>query len=318
MKNSLLIFTTCSLFFIHTIQAQKPFTKELGIYTDNDAYSSLFSDGYYTSGTTVFYKYIPKTQQSDFPKKIVEWNLGLKLYTPEDGDSPAIFEQDRPFAGYLFANGKLNFFYENESYLKIGASLGIIGPSSGGGKIQTNFHKFLGIYAVEGWEFQIQDLLVLNASIFYSKKLFALPCQRADYHALIEANAGTAFTNIGFGLLNRLSIYPTNKIYRSGIYGSLIDQAPLKKSLRIPEFYLFVKPMIYYRAYDATIQGSMFSDKSPHTFGIEPVLYSIETGVIFQMYRVNVKYSVTFNTKEVLNNKTKPQVYGSLDISYIF
>ncbi len=316
MRQTAFIFILC-LTFQYQGQSQKPFTKELGIYTDNDAYTNLYNDGYYTNGFTLFYKYLPKNKIATFPKKIIEWNLGVKMYTPENGKAPTISEQDRPFAGYLFGNGILNYFYENESYLKLGLSLGIIGPSSGGGKIQAKFHKFFGMYGVDGWDYQIKDLLALNANILYSKKLIHFCGERVDMHGLAELNLGTVETNVGLGIMSRFSISPLNKIYLSGTYGSLIDSRPLKKSLRIPEFFVFFNPMIYYRAYDATIQGSMFSDKSPVTFDIEPILYSIETGIIFQMYRINVKYSVTFNSIEVLNDKVYGQTYGTINISYI-
>ena len=317
MKKLLLVITIC-LLITNQGKAQKPFTKEAGIYTDNDSYISLFNDGYYTNGLTFFYKYIPKTQDTSFPKKIIEYNLGIKMYTPRKGTAPRIIDQDRPFAGYLFTKASINYFFENESYLKVGASIGIIGPSSGGGKIQNAFHKMLGLYEILGWEYQIRDMLALNTHFLFSKKLIRTCGKRIDFHAIAEANVGTVETNGGFGIMNRLSMFPANKIYHSGTYGSLIDLKSLKKSQRIPEFFLFIKPMIYYRFYDATIEGSLFNNKSPVTYDIEPILYSLETGVIFQMYRVNIKYSVTFNSVEVLNDKVRNQTYGTIDISYIF
>lgn len=317
MRISSLVLLLC-LFVSFKGMAQKPFTREAGIYTDNDAYVNLFNDGYYTNGFTFFYKYLSKETEPIFPKKIIEWNFGVKMYTPENGEAPTIPEQDRPFAGYLFGNAIINYFYENESYLKLEASLGIIGPSSGGGKIQEKFHRFFGIYEVNGWEYQIHNMLALNANLFYSKKLVRVCGGRVDFNAIADVNLGTVETNLGFGLMNRFSIYPANKIYRSGIYGGLIDHQPLKKSLRVPEFFIFFKPMVYFRAYDATIQGSMFNDDSPVTFDIEPVLYAIETGIIFQLYRINIKYAVTFNGVEVLNDKVYGQTYGTINISYIF
>jgi len=174
------------------------------------------------------------------------------------------------------------------------------------------------MYEIKGWEYQIQDLLALNAHFLFSKKIFHVCSERIDLHALTEVNLGTVETNGSIGFINRFSMFPANKIYNSGLYGSLTDSRALKRSQRISEFFLFVKPMIHYRLYDATIQGSIFNDKSPVTFGIEPILYSLETGVIFQLYRVNLKYSVTFNGVEVLNDKVRRQTYGSIDISYIF
>lgn len=315
------IFFLSLIFFLLIInqgEAQKPFTKELGIYSDNDSYISLFNDGYYTNGLTFFYKFIPKSQDTSFPKKIIEYNLGIKMYTPRKGTAPLITDQDRPFAGYLYGKAFINYFYKNESFLKIGLSIGIVGPSSGGGDIQNSFHKLLGMYKIKGWEYQIQDLLALNAHFQFSKKIFRICSERIDLHAITEANLGTVETNGSIGFVNRLSMFPANKIYNSGIYGSLIDSKALKRSQRISEFFLFVKPMIHYRIYDATIQGSMFNDKSPVTYGIEPILCTLETGVIFQLYRVNIKYSVTFNGIEVLNDKVRRQTYGTIDISYIF
>ncbi len=317
MRNTFFILILYLAFFFKGF-SQKPFTQEIGIYTDNDAYTNLFNDGYYTNGFTLFYKYLSESTTLSFPKKIVEWNLGVKMYTPENGDAPTIVEQDRPFAGYLYGKAIMNYFYENESYLKLEASLGLIGPSSGGGKIQARFHKFFGLYDVDGWDYQIHDMLALNTNLFYSKKLARVCGNRVDFSALADANLGTVETNLGLGLMGRFSIYPVNKIYRSGTYGSLADHQPLKKSLRVSEFLIFFKPVVYFRAYDATIQGSMFNDKSPVTYDIEPLLYSIETGIIFQMYRINIKYAVTFNSVEVLNDKVYGQTYGTINISYIF
>lgn len=298
--------------------SQKSFTKEIGTYTDNDAYSNLFNDGYYTAGITLFYKYIPENNDSTKAKKIIEWNFGMKIYTPEEGDAPRMIDQDRPFAGYLFGSGFIHHFYKNESVLKYGATLGIVGPGSGIGKTQINIHKFFNFYELEGWEYQIKNLLALNAHFMFSKKIVHFCKNRVDLHSFVQINAGTVETNAGFGIMNRLSVFAIRKVNRSSIFEGLADFTTTRSSQIDPEFFLFVRPLIIYRFYDATIQGSMFNQNSPVTYDIEPVLFSLETGIMFQLNRFNLKYSVTFNSREVLNNKVERQTYGTINVSYLF
>lgn len=314
-------FIVSLILFIFLIQygfSQKSFTKELGIYTDNDAYSNLFNDGYYTAGIIMFYKYIPKNNDSTKAKKIIEWNLGMKMYTPKEGDAPRIIDQDRPFAGYLFGSGFIHHFYKNESVLKYGATFGIIGPASGVGKAQMKIHKFFSFYDPEGWEYQIKNLLALNTHFMFSKKIIRFCGNRIDLNSFVQINVGTVETNAGFGLMNRLSIFAMRKVNRSTIFGGLADITTTRKSQINSEFFLFVRPLLIYRFYDATIQGSMFNQKSPITYEIEPVLFSLETGIMFQLNRFNLKYSVTFNSQELLNDKVKRQTYGTINLSYVF
>ena len=92
MRKSLLLIIPLVLFLIQT-NAQKPFTKEIGIYSDNDSYTSLYNDGYYTNGLTFFYKFMPEKKSTAYIKKIVEYKLGIKMYTPRKGTAPKLIDQ---------------------------------------------------------------------------------------------------------------------------------------------------------------------------------------------------------------------------------
>jgi hypothetical protein len=44
------------------------------------------------------------------------------------------------------------------------------------------------------------------------------------------------------------------------------------------EFYFYIAPSINYQLYDATIQGSLFSNRSPITFSLVPYRFNGEAG----------------------------------------
>ena len=103
---------------------------ELGLITENDAYISEYQDKYYTNGIFFFYRYLANSNKPNINKKIIEFKVGQEIYNSYHGDVYLQSLQDRPFAGYSFAEVSINKFYQNESLLKLTGQLGILGPGS--------------------------------------------------------------------------------------------------------------------------------------------------------------------------------------------
>lgn len=309
-----------ALLFIFTIsgaQSQKLFTREIGIQSDNDSYVSMSEDKYYTNGLMFYYRFIPKKTDSKTIKQVVEFRLGNKMYTPSDAKKPNIQDHDRPFAGYLFANAQISKFYQNESMLRYGVQIGIMGPASGVDAFQDFMHDFIGWYSVDGWEHQITNTLGLNLHGMYSLKVANYLSKQADINLYAIANLGTIRTNLSIGLWNRISILQINKVFESNLYGASIVKDRKIKSDRKSDFFFFFKPQLEYHAYDASIQGGMFNNKSPLTYDIETFQMTMEFGLMFQFERANIWYSVTLQSKDVKNEFVERYAWGSLKLAWM-
>jgi len=313
-------FSLIILFFIiisQNLYSQKLFTREIGIQSDNDTYVSLSEDKYYTNGLMFFYRFIPKKVNPGITKQVIEFRIGNMMYTPSSANKPNPEDHDRPFAGYTFAQAQISKFYKNESMFRYGVQIGIIGPASGVGAFQELMHNFIGWYSVKGWEYQITNAFGLNAHAMYSMKITNYLSKQADINLYSLANIGTIQTNIAIGFWNRISILQLNKTYESNIFGASIVQDRKIKSERKSDFFFFFKPQLEYHLYDATIQGSLFNDKSPVTYGIEPLQMTIEFGLMFQFERANIWYSVTLQSKDVKNDLVERYAWGSLKLSWM-
>ena len=82
--------------------------------------------------------------------------------------------------------------------------------------------------------------------------------------------------------------------------------------------FLFVKPQIGYALYNATIQGSIFNNNSPITFGINSFVYELEFGLKYAIKRFDLSYSVIKYSKKTEAIEENTNTYGSIQISYKF
>ncbi|MDB5002404.1 MAG: hypothetical protein JWQ34_629 [Mucilaginibacter sp.] len=297
---------------------------EFGLQSDNDSYLAQGADRYYTDGLFFFYRHaLDIKNNSTLQNKVLGFELGQKIFNPRGGNIPNAYYVDRPFAGYLFAGSTLNFLYKNESNLKFGAQLGLVGPASGAENAQTWVHKTFGFYTPTGWEFQIQNDVELNLSAEYNKLLGRFNkvkgITNVDISLASYANLGNGFTGAGVGSLLRIGNF--NQLFNSASTESTViagNVTPLHKH----EFFLYYKPMVNYIGYDATVQGSLFkSHNDPSSMEVtghpEPIMMSNEVGVTYTTNRWVFDAEATFHTKD-----TKEMVWthgwGSITALYRF
>ena len=303
--------------FISTLTfAQNKHAKMFGFISDNDVYISSTQDQYYTNGLTLQYHFMAKKNTGNWTKKFYTVELGQYIYTPFIAFVPLKKNQDRPFAGYLFANFSINKFYKNETFFKITYQLGILGPQSQAEYIQKWFHRTFGLPPIAGWQYQIQNQLGANVNAFYLKNIAYTKSKGIDFNAYAQAKVGTIFDEAGVGFISRIGFKKLNPIFNSILFNSNISLQ--KTNLGIKEFYFFVKPQITYIAYNATIQGSLFNNNSPLTFNSQSVKASLQLGLKWSISRFNFGYAITYLTKAVDNNRATAHKYGTISMLYKF
>ena len=315
VKRSILALCAISLFSAKAIA--QDFKHEFGFKSDNDSYLAQGSDRYYTNGLFIYYRTALANEnlKSGLEKMRLEISAGQKMFNPRSGFSPNPATQDRPFAGYLYAGGALSWFHSDESSLKASVEIGTTGPNSLAQDAQELLHRTTGFYKPEGWAYQIKNELALNLGLQYSKLLYRPENKSTDFSFEGYARAGTTFSGLGAGILFRAG--NINQLFNSAYTNSLIGNNLTTKALVKREFFFYAKPQLNVVAYDATIQGSLFNNDSPVTFGAKPVVFAQQFGLDYSSQRFTIDFGVIFKTKEI-KSAAKAHQYGSITMYYRF
>jgi lipid A 3-O-deacylase len=280
-------------------------SKEFGAESDNDSYLAQGSDRYYTDGIFLYYREALKIKDgSNLQNKVLGFEAGQKIFNPQTGsiyyngaDNPKLI--DRPFAAYLYVGSTLNLLYKNESNLKLGAQIGIVGPGAMGKQVQDFVHDNFGFYHPSGWEYQVDNSLVINLSAEYNKLLAR--ASWIDVSLTSYANLGNGFTGAGIGPLFRLGDF--NQLFNSISTQSTAIQSDKYTRLNPHELFFYYKPLFNVVVYDATVQGPLFGSRSPNSMEItldpERFVFSNQFGLGYSGKRFVLDVAAIFHSVDV-------------------
>jgi hypothetical protein len=307
-----------SILSILTFSASaQTFKNEFGFKSDNDSYLAQGSDRYYTNGLFIDYRRAMDQSKlkNGLEKKIYEISAGQRMYNPISGYAPDPAKQDRPFAGYLYVGGALSWFHSNETVLKTSIEIGTTGPNSLAEDGQELLHNTVGFYELDGWQYQIRNEMAVNLSAQYTKLLHRASNNAIDFSFDGYANLGTTFSGAGAGILFRAG--GINQLFNSAYTNAVIGNNAKTKALVKREIFFYAKPQLNFVAYDATVQGSMFNNNSPVTFGVKPIVFAQQIGFNYSSQRFTFDFGMLFKTKEI-KSTAKAHQYGSISIFYRF
>lgn len=308
------------LFFILFVSAASVSQKrgaEAGIITDNDLYTSTVNDRYYTNGLEFYYRYLNKSENEKVVKKITEFRIGQYVYTPRTREANNPIVNDRPFAGYLFAEIGRNVFYANESVFKSNLQLGVVGPNALGEDMQKVIHQLFGYKRVQGWQHQIRNTPAIQTNFLYSVKISPEKLTKFDSHFQSEANVGTIWNSLSTGIMSRISFKKQLlKMYNSNLHGASVNNDS-KVYDDENEFYFYFMPGLNYQFYDATVEGSMFDDESPVTRDLVHLRFQAEAGVKYRKKKWNLSYAFIYRGMEIDYPRNVDYYYGSIGIGYM-
>lgn len=293
------------------------FKNEFGFRSDNDAYLFYGQDRYYTNGLFITFRHALNQQKlkGKLEKVTYEIEAGQKMYNPISGDRPIAATHDRPFAGYLYAGGKVNLFYQNEVVLKTGIELGTVGPRALGKEAQELLHNIVGFYEIRGWEYQIENELAANLSAQGLKLLYRSAKKDVDFSLEANVLAGTTFSGASAGIVFRAG--KINQLFNSAYTNAAISNNEKTKKFVESEFFFYAKPQLSAVFHDSTIEGSMFNNTSPVTFGAKPFVFSQQLGFNYSSRRFTFDFGLTFKSKEV-KSTAKAHQFGSISMFYRF
>ena len=322
MTKRIFFFLLLLAFSLHSF-AQDTHRNEIGFETDDDSYLAQGFDRYYTAGTFFFFRHALKPDSAGkLQNKVLGFEIGQKLYTPQSGsinltgvDDPRYI--DRPFAAYLYAGVNLNLLFKDESNLKLGAQLGVVGPAAIGQQIQDFIHNTFGLYHPSGWEYQIDNDAEINLSANYNRLL--IRDSWVDLSLTSYANLGNGFTGAGVGPLLRLGYF--NQLFNSESTQSTAIYSRKVKPLHDHELFFYYQPLFNWVGYDDTVQGSLFNKQSTTSIAItgtpEHIVLSNQLGIGYSGKRFVIDAAFVYHSRDVKNMLTNDD-WGDITFLYRF
>ena len=310
-----------TLFIIFIMQlsftsvAQHNFSKEFSLVSDNDLYTSIVRDRYYTNGLFLTYRTVKNDGSKYNPKKIKQYQIGQLMYTSVNPNLTNASLQDRPFAGYLYGSYGLNWYYHTNTILATELQIGVIGPSAKGYELQNFLHGLYNYPKPMGWRHQINNAFALNLNIKYLHNFSEISNHYFDFSSYNNLKAGTIFTSLSSGLYSRVGLKKLQPFTNSVAFNSNLNHT----AKSYDESFLFIKPMLSYALYDATIEGSFLNNSNPVVFNVMPFYFLLEIGYRFYKKHFSYGYTYTYHTQKAKSlNITKSNNYGSIYVGYYF
>lgn len=207
-------------------------------------------------------------------------------YTPKNLRADTINLIDRPYASTIMIKSfKIAIDTIHLSRLSTTFSLGVIGPAAFGKEMQVGIHNLTKNIIPKGWHNQIKNDLVFNYQLNYERKILGV-----KNNFILNGVGG-----INVGSLNNSA--NTGATLMLGIFKSPYQLINSAKSF---EVYIYAQPIVNYYVYDATLQGGLFNDKSPHTLSndrIENLVFQFNGGIVIQTKKLFIEYNRVNTTK---------------------
>ena len=307
-------FLIAILFFASSAFSQNNsdyYTKEIRLVVDNDVFTSIIRDQYYSSGLFGFYRHI--VSQSDSSAKIIRsYSLNQRIFTPNSVRWRNVERFDRPYAGHISVFLS-NEYYRPSTYLLTRLELGWMGPGSLTGDIQETWHKWFGLPNPEGWDFQIQNSPIINYYMTFAGKL--VETEGLDILSESNLSLGTAFTNIRQELIIRMGKFNTlgTSVHYNGQLGSVKKNQQTKGTI---EGYLFYAPGVEYNFNNTTIEGNIIGTSSPHTEVPLRWIWQHKGGFMLSWPGFDIQFTFYWRSREA--SVATPHVYGGLHLNKRF
>ncbi len=300
-----------------TLFSQKKYTKEISLVDDNDLFTSIYNDRYYTNGLFISYRYLSKKTSKKLDKKIIEWQIGHYMYTPYVAIISDVFLHDRPFAAYLYSSYGINYVFKNNQLLNASLQIGVIGSSAFGKELQDFIHNIYNFKEAVGWKYQIKNALGINLNVDYTKFITKDSSNHFDINWVNTAKIGTIFIDISTGFYGRIGFNPLQKLSNSIAFHTNLNNQKTNYQ-RKAESFIYIKPTVSYVLYDATIQGSFLNKGSVVTKDLISLKFELEIGFRFTVNRFNFGYFYHYHTNKIKNLRfNNGNYYGQVMINYL-
>ena len=295
---------------------------------ENDVTSG--DDRHYTSGVALNYVSgldegperlealgvrLPGIEPGD--KMHVALSLGHEIYTPTDITNPNLIEDDRPYAGYIYAAA--GFIMENEDEIETWKlSLGLVGPGARAEVIQNSLHRKIGSDEALGWDHQLKNEVV--ASLAYEKKWLTLARSKAFSNGLavdliphVSGSIGNLNTYLSAGAMMRFGKGLSQDFGPPRVRPSLAVSQYYSPE-RGASWYFFVGVDSRFVLHNIFLDGNHFVNS--HSVDKESFVSDLQAGFVWNHRRFRLTYNWVLRSREFVQQEER-DLYASMALSFI-
>ena len=259
--------------------------------------------------------------------RVLQRNIGLSLghniYTPENTETGEFIDDDRPYAGWLYVS--LALHSKDEYRLDtFETTVGVVGPSSLGEEVQSNFHSLIGVDRAHGWRHQLKDEPGLMFTWLRTYRAWqsegatdgGFGCDFLPNAGVTVGNIYT-YANAGFqirGGWNLPADFGTSTIMPGGgVQAPLFTEGEREK----PRFgiHLFAGAEGRYVLRDIFLDGNTWQD-SP-SVDKKPFVADVSGGVAMRWGNYKISYQTVYRTKQ-FEGQARDHLFGSITLSLTF
>lgn len=145
------------------ISAGKSASRRVFSVLDDNDFFGKWSDKYYTNHTRLALTLDADVSPGESVRRAYFFSLGQEIYTPKDRAAEVPDPRDHPYAGYLYASlGDVS--YDDDFAIFREIQLGVTGEWSLADRIQKEYHRLLDEIRPAGWDTQIHNRVVAQAT----------------------------------------------------------------------------------------------------------------------------------------------------------
>lgn len=314
MKTYILLIAMFLCSVIVFAQESDTYAYEIELGHDNDFFIIYTgTDRYYTYGINAAFRW--KTNQQHFlfqqnenyVSHYNEINANVEAYTPDYLSGGAVDpNEERPYAGWSYINYTQSIAFNN-SFLRIGADVGIIGPDSKAGDIQNWFHRQIsGDAELDGWdENQLPNQFGFNIRGKYGMDITNNGL--LNIYGTMDASLGNVYINA------RPMIHARFGKFEDIQYSVGQDNQLLGKKKQT-EYYIDTGVGVKASAYNATVQGYIFDNNDLFAQDdINNFLFNGYFGLCFLKNKTSIEIKYHLTTGELESSEVNR--YGTVSIA---
>ncbi|MGP9499436.1 lipid A deacylase LpxR family protein [Halomonas sp. 86] len=298
----------------------------ISVTHENDGLMSS-DDGHFTSGFELNWAFKPSPENwtqrlaTALPDSLigqadsVAFRLVHQIYTPDDIERSELIEDDRPYAGLVYAGMSL---YEDvpvgrwQQATDLHIEAGLVGPSSLADSIQREVHRITNSERPSGWHNQLKDEPLLNLTMrrqwWHNVPLAGKRLAHGPGVSVALGNLNT-YASAGYGVrwgddasgIPTLTPNPSNRGRMTSTTGW--------------QWYVFANVEGYYVAHNLTLDGNVFS--SSHSVDRKEWVGEGAAGFAIAWDEWQAVFSGVQRTRE-FDGQEKQDKYGAITLSKSF
>ena len=329
----LIFFTTFSLWSLESkavAQNDEWILDRVNFYFEDDVYTHT-DDGYSAGERLSFLWYIPDENYTIYDTLFLDYGpsysyftfaLTNQIFTPTDTNSKTLIENDRPYAGWSYA--EFGMHKSSKKHLRsLLIKIGIIGSSSYSKEIQNNFHALIGNDYTKGWGNQLNNEIGVNLK--YTHKWMLLSKSNTLFESslvpFVEGELGNIAINAKGGVNTRIGYNIPKDFSVSSIdYGAdpgipAYDEYQNMKKLPW-SFSLNFSAAASVVERDIFLDGNSFGKS--HSVEKEPFIYYYGFGFTVRYKDFSFDFIEIRNSKRFITEKSNGHGVGTMVFTWLF